>query len=63
MGCNGTSYFIKALDHMDKGNWGDAAKERINSRWHNQTTKRCEEHAEVMRTDECGAYCNLKGWS
>ena len=63
MGCNGTSYFIKALDHMDKGNWGDAAKEMINSRWHNQTTKRCEEHAEVMRTDECGAYCNLKGWS
>ena len=63
MGCNGTSNFKKALKNMDDENWEGAADEMINSRWHNQTTERCENHAYVMRTNECGAYCKLKGWS
>lgn len=63
MGCNGTSYFKKALKYMDEGKWEKAAEEMIDSVWHNQTTRRCEDHAKVMRTDECGPYCKLKGWN
>jgi len=66
MGPVKVSKFVKALDAMYKGDWNEAAKEMLDSKWHNdptQSPKRAEDHAQVMKTGECAPYCSLKGWS
>lgn len=66
MGPDRVATFKKALYAMYIGDWNEAAKEMLNSDWHNkkdQSPKRAEDHAQVMKTGECAPYCSLKGWS
>ena len=66
MGDDRVAKFVKALDAMYRGDWNEAAKEMLDSKWHNdptQSPKRAEDHAKIMKTGECATYCSLKGWS
>lgn len=50
LGINGLLDFRKTLDFVQSHQYDSAADEMVNSTWHTQTPKRCEELAEIMRT-------------
>lgn len=49
LGINRLSLFRKMLSACRDGDYETAANEMINSMWHKQTPKRCEELATIMR--------------
>lgn len=52
LGINRLSLFRKMLAACREGNYETAADEMLNSMWHKQTGKRCEELATIMRKGE-----------
>ncbi len=42
--------FKKMWEGIEVGNWNKSADEMIDSNWHKQTTARCEDLAELMRS-------------
>ena len=49
LGFNRLSMFKKMLNAMREGDFNRAADEMLNSAWHKQTPKRCEELSKIMR--------------
>ena len=48
LGTNGVRKFKNMWKAMREKRWKDAATEMKDSRWHKQTTKRCESLAEIV---------------
>lgn len=48
LGVNGVLAFNHMLQHLRGGDYADAAREMLESLWHQQTPNRCEELAEIM---------------
>jgi lysozyme len=48
LGIGGVRGFPKMLNALREKDYATAAKEMLNSRWHEQTPDRCEELAEIM---------------
>lgn len=49
LGAKTFATFKKAIDAISRGDFDAAAWEMIKSSWHQQTPRRCEEMAQVMR--------------
>ena len=50
MGVVGLLGFRKTLGYLEDGDWENAAKEMLDSRWAKQVKKRAEELSEIIRT-------------
>lgn len=50
LGINGVLGFPKMLAAMRIADWPTASNQMLNSKWHTETSSRCEELAEIMRT-------------
>jgi lysozyme len=50
MGRAGVSRFKKFLTAAGRHEWDEAAKQMLDSRWHQQTPKRAERLAEIFRS-------------
>ena len=59
LGIAGFRKFKNMISAIDIGDWGEAAKQALDSRWAKQTPKRAERHAEVLRTGTLEAYKGL----
>jgi len=60
MGLTGLKGFKKMLNHIESGDWQEAAYEGLNSRWARQTSDRAERHMDTLEDGElCVEYCNL----
>ena len=58
MGLVGILNFQKMWIALSEGNFEEAAKEMLDSRWAKQTQGRAERHAQVMKSDSLAAYKN-----
>lgn len=47
--------FKHMIIDLERGNYANAAAEMISSLWHNETPKRCEHLAAIMRTGDAAA--------
>ena len=56
MGVSGLLKFKMCLAAYQAGDWDEAAKQMLDSRWARQTPKRANRHAEQMKT---GVWCDL----
>jgi len=54
MGINGLKSFKKMKTCLRKLDFEGAANEMLDSRWHDQTPKRCETLALIMKNGTCG---------
>lgn len=52
LGINGVLAFKKMLAAIRDQDWKTASNEMLNSNWHQQTPKRCEELADLMLSGE-----------
>ena len=58
LGTNGVRKFKKMWKAMREKRWKDAAEEMKDSRWHKQTTKRCEKLAAIVADPNAYTYTN-----
>lgn len=49
LGLSGVSKFKKMMDALARGDYDEAADQMLDSKWHKQTPRRCEELATQMR--------------
>ena len=49
MGVAGVSKFVKAIAHLKRGNWEEAAEEMLDSRWAKQTPNRANELSGIIK--------------
>lgn len=49
MGIRGVSKFVKTLNHLKSGNYEEAAKEMLDSRWAKQTPNRAKGLSEIIK--------------
>ncbi len=50
LGINGVLAFRNMLTAIVNGDWSKAGYEMVNSKWHSETTARCDELAHIMLT-------------
>jgi len=48
LGFGGVSKFKKFITAIKQGDWGEAAEQMLDSKWHKQTKARCETLAEIF---------------
>ena len=61
LGLSGLRRFRKTLNHIERGEWTDAANECLMSRWADQTPERAERHSDLFESGDIDEFREMYG--